>query len=455
MHLSDDRLTFRPRREHAGPYRMLLWGALILGGLWLLVQVLDGEVAVFEPQPTPTKTANSFSQEAQAYFASGDLDEAITSYNLALGTERNDAQLLAGLAQIQVYSSAMKTTDAERKKLLEDALTNVDRAADLAPRDSYVHAVRTLVLDWNANPNLVTSEERAELLLQAENAAVTARNLDNENALALAYYAEVLLDSGKLVLAEENINAALKADASLMDVHRIHGQVLESYGLYFDAIEAYQTAANLAPNMTFLYLYIGYNYRHLAQEAQLVDVRSPVATERFEQALEAFARAASINETLGIKDPLPYLASAKTYAQQGEFFIAARNGEKALIYDPQNPAVYGQLGTIYVQARNYETALPTLKCAVRGCTAEENEVAQTWVTKEGVSVQGLPLTSLEVAFYYIRYASVLAALNLCDGPDGAFSVIEELDAVYGDNSVIAEINLENREICRILAETGQ
>jgi tetratricopeptide (TPR) repeat protein len=415
----------------------------------MLVQVFEGEVAVFEAQPTPTQSARSFSQEGQAYFASGDLDEAIISYESALGTERNDPQLLAELAQIEVYASALLTTDAGRKALLQDALANINRAAELAPRNSYVHAVRTFVLDWNANPNLVTPEERIDLLFQAENAAVLARELDTQNALALAYYAEVLLDSGKLVLAEETINSALKADSSLMDVHRVHGQVLESKGLYFDAISAYQEAAKITPNLTFLYLYVGYNYRHLGQQAQLVDVRSVVAEERFGQALESFALAASINDTLDIQDPLPYLAIAKTYAQQGEFFIASRNAEKALTFDPQNPAVYGQLGTIYVQARNYETALPALKCAVLGCSAEENEISQELVG-QGLDVQRLPLTSIEVAYYYVYYDSVLSALNLCGE---ATDIKEQILTVYGSDQVIPSIVAENNEICRILAET--
>jgi tetratricopeptide (TPR) repeat protein len=429
---------------------MLLWAGLILAGLWMLVQVLEGEVAVFVAQPTPTRTAGSFSQEGQAFFAAGDLDEAIYSYESALGNERSDPQLLAELAQIQVYSSALLTTDADRENLLQEALANINRAAEIAPRNSFVQAIRAFVLDWNANPNFVSRDEQADLLFQAENAAVLARELDAQNALALAYYAEILLDSGKLILADETINAALKADNTLMDVHRVHGQVLETRGLYFDAIAAYQEATKIAPNLTFLYLYIGYNYRHLGQQAQLVDVRSVVAKERFEQALEAFALAASINETLEIQDPLPYLAIAKTYAQQGEFFIASRNAEKALTFNPQNPAVYGQLGTIYVQARNYETALPALKCAVLGCTAGENEISQELVG-QGLEVQRLPLTSIEVAYYYVYYDSVLSALNKCDE---AVTIKDQILAAYGTDEIIPSIIAENNQICQILAGTN-
>lgn len=446
MRISEDNLTFRARRS-ADPYRLLLWAGLILAGLWLLVQVDNDKIVVFQATPTPTRTAGSFSQEGQAWFAAGNLDAAIEAYDLALEDAPNDPRLLAEQAQIQVYSSALRTTDAERKELLLKARANIELAAELAPRDSFVHAIRALVLDWNANPNLVTADERTDLLFQAENAAVLARELDNNNALALAYYAEILLDGGKVVLAEESILSALDANDQLMDVHRIYGQVLETKGLYVAAIEEYERAAGLAPNLTFLYLYVGYNYRQLALEAQAVDINSPVAKERFEQALDAFARAASINSQIGVNDPIPYLAIAKTYAQQGEFFVAARNGEKALEFDPENPSVYGQLGRIYMQARNYETALPTLKCAVVGCTAEENEVG-------GVQVEPLALTSLEVAYYYVFYDSVLSALNKCSSPDVTF-VRDELRKNYGDDAVIPSIIAENEEICRILAQSDQ
>ena len=63
-----------------------------------------------------------------------------------------------------------------------------------------------------------------------------------------------------------------------------------------------------------------------------------------DQALDYFARAANINKQLGVQNPLPYIEIAKTYTQQGEFFIAARNAEKALEMDPTNASTYGQLG---------------------------------------------------------------------------------------------------------------
>ena len=437
MNLSEDRLTFRPRKSRSNPYRMLLWTILIVAGLWLVVQLERGEgKGLFDAPPTPTRTAFSYAQEGQAHFEAGNLTKAIEAYEEALRHNPDDAQLGAKLAQVQVYSSALLTTDVERLQRLQDAKASIDKAVALAEDDSSVRAIRAFVLDWHANPNLVSAEEREDLLFEASNEAAAAINLDTQNALALAYLAEVQLDLQQWFQAQDTIEQALVSNPNLMDVHRIRGQVLETLGDYRGAIDAYEEAAKIAPNMTFLYLYIGYNYRQL---------------QIYNWALEYFARAARINKQIQVEDPLPYLAIAKTYTQQGEFFIAARNAEKALEFSPQNANTYGQLGTIYIQARNYESAVPVLKCAVYGCSAEDNQAAQE-IMGQGVEVQGLPLTSIEVAYYYVRYGSVLAALNRCDEAE---PVLEEVMISYGSDPVIASIVAEDREICRILAEDSR
>lgn len=440
MHLKDDRLTFRPRS--GGSWRLLIWATLIVFALWFLLQVESGEIEpFFQPTPTATRSTVSYTQEGQAFYEAGNIDAAVRAYEDAIRNDPENVGLKAELAQLLVYSSALQTTDADRASRLQQALEVITSAVEAAPRDSFVQAINSFVLDWNANGNLVDSETREDLLFQAENAAGVAIQLDSNNLLAQTYYAEVLLDQQKWTQAQQTIETVLEKDPQFMDAYRVHGQVLETLGQYLAAVEAYERAVEFTPNMTFLYLYIGYNYRTIAQ--QQPDPTSPIAKQFYGLALEAFDRAASINSAIGVPDPLPYLAIAKTYAQQGEFFIAARNAERALEFNPTDANTYGQLGIIYVQARNFETALSVLKCATYGCTAEENELAE-------LEVGGLPLTSLEVAFYYLHYGSVLSALNFC--PD-AYPVLDQVEASYGSNPVISSIIEENRNICAILQGT--
>ena len=440
MNLSEDRLSFRPGKQ--GPWRLLFWAILIMVGLWILLQVESGDIEpLFQATPTPTRTASSYLQEGEAFFEAGNLDAAIQAYQDAIIVDPLDVRLKAELARVLTYSSALQTRDSDRSERLLEAQQVIDEAAEAAPRDSYVQAIRSFVLNWNANGNLVDQDTREDLLFQAENTAGIAIQLDANNLLAQVYYAEVLVDQQKWTQAKQTIDTVLEQDPQFMDAYRVNGQILETLGLYADAVTAYERAAEFTPNMTFLYLYMGYNYRTIAQQQN--DPTSPTAKKFYGLALDAFDKAASINSAIGVPDPLPYLAIAKTYAQQGEFFIASRNAERALEFNPTDANTYGQLGIIYVQGRNFETALNVLKCATYGCSAEENELAS-------VAVDGLPLTSLEVAFYYLQYGSVLSALNYC--PE-AFPVLDTVESSYGSNPVVASIIAENRNICAILQGT--
>ena len=116
--------------------------------------------------------------EAETQFFAGDLNKAITAYQEAIKLEPKNTALMADLARIQVYSSELLTTDAEKLARLEEALATIERAVEVAPDNSTVHAVRSFVMDWHSNPNLV-GDERATYLTEAEQAAIQALQLDN------------------------------------------------------------------------------------------------------------------------------------------------------------------------------------------------------------------------------------------------------------------------------------
>jgi tetratricopeptide (TPR) repeat protein len=386
--------------------------------------------------------ASSYILEAQAYFQTGKLDDpdpplptparpdAIDTYQRALEIDPNNAQAWAEKARIETYSTTMLSNDTDRLERLEQALASINKAVELNPDDSTIHAIRAFVLDWYASSPLVSPERTQELLLEAEGEAVRAYGLDPENGLALAFYAEVLLDQQKWSQAEQNAARAVTLAPNSMDAHRVYATVLESLGQYRSAIEQYLRAAEINPNLTFLYVYVGRNYLSL---------------RLYDRALEYYAKAAEINKQLGVSNPIPNLEIAKVYTQQGEFFIAARNAETALSFDPTNANTYGQLGIIYIKSRNYEGAGPALKCAVRGCTAEENEVGQ-------VAVKGLELTNLTVAYYYVEYGTVLAFLSRPnqDFCPEARQALNEVKAAYPDDPILMSIVADSEGICNQL-----
>lgn len=443
------------KKPRTSIYRLFIIVVMILGGVWLIRGVDQGEIErPFTATVTPTRSVDSYALEGDAQFIAGNLDEAITAYREAVRVDPSNAQIWAKLARIQTYSSALLTTDPARLARLTDALGSIDEAVKLAPDDSTVHAIRAFVLDWNANSALVDEKQVTAYLTEAEQEAVRALQLDNQNTLALAFYAEILVDQQKWTQAEQYILQALeREDAdSLMDVHRVYAYVLESLGLYNQAIQEYDKAILISPNLTFLYLRAGANYRRLG----FGSLNEESALALYEKSLEYFQKAAQINEQLSVFDPVPYLSIAKTYSQTGDYFAAALNVQKALDYDPGNADTYGQLGIVFFKSRNYEGSIPALKCAIRGCTAEESCEARGGCNEgdAGTAVTGLALSPNTVVYYY-TYGSVLAALsrpkdNKCGE---AMSVLNEVAAAFPGDSDIAGIVDAGRTICSQIGVT--
>ena len=182
-------------------------------------------------------------------------------------------------------------------------------------------------------------------------------------------------------------------------------------GEYNLAIQEYDKAIAITPKLTFLYLRAGANYRQLGfQEPERGNQK-----QLFESSLTYFAKAASINEELRIQDPTPYLSIAKTYSQEGEYFIAARNVQKALEFQPDNADFYGQLGVIYFKSRNYEGSIPALQCASSGCLGRNSCTCRGLDGCDdlhpAVGVRGLPLS--------LGIRGLLSSVLL--GPGGSWS----------------------------------
>lgn len=416
----------------SNPYRLILWGMLIMAGLYLMWNIDTGKVQpLFLPTPTATRSATSYREEGTAFFEAGNLDLAIQAYRDALAENPDDYVGWTELARIQTYSSALLTQERQRDRLAE-ALASIDQAVELAPEDSSAHAVRAFVLDWTAGASGTTADYEA-YIAEASTEAVLALQLDNNNVLALAYQAEIYADQQQYSQAAEYAERAMALDPNSLDTLRVNGYVLESTENYGAAIEQYKQAAAVAPNQTFLYIRIGQNYRELGL---------------YEEALEYFDRAASINEVLGIDDPLPYIAIAKTYSRMGEFFAAALNAEKAVDLDPTNPDWYGQLGIIYDRARNFESAVLVLRCAVEGCSDVQNTTDSDgrWT----VSVEGLPLDNNTLIYYY-TYGSRLAALNQCER---ALPILDLVGSNYAGDAIVMGIVNESFTVCENLSASS-
>ncbi len=440
------------RRPQNNIYRVFLYLLVILAGTGIYLGIQRGTLKpIGDPTLTPTRSPESFKIEGDAQFTSGDLESAISSYRKALDINPNDAQIWATLARIQTYNSSLKTIDADRRTTLTDALNSINKAKTLAPDDSTVAAIRAFVLDWNSSPS-ISGDKAAGYLVEAEQEAVRALNLDNTNTLALAYYAEIMIDQQRITQAEQNILKAVDTGQNIMDVHRVYAYLLETEGVYNQAIDEYNKAIAITPNLTFLYMRAGANYRTMAFKS----VTEEQKTAFYASSLEYFAKAAAINDQLGIKDPTPYLSIAKTYSQLGEYYAAGRNVQKALTFDPSNPDVYGQLGIVFTHSRNFEGAIPALKCAILGCTASESCDARGGCDTgdNGTEVKGLGLSPNSIVYYY-SYISNLAALsrpksNHC--PEALGLINEIRTAGYNSDPIVESILKENENICAMVGK---
>jgi tetratricopeptide (TPR) repeat protein len=435
LHLDGKNMHFRPQRSHSNPYRIFILLTMLIGSLFVLRAVNSGDVKpLFSPTPTPTRMATNYALEGQTHFQAGNLPKAIEAYKLALQQDSKNISLMTELARIQAYTSSLLSTDTEKYKLLTEALDTATQATQIDPENSMAHAVRAFVLDWYAS-NALSEAAAPKLLTEAEQEIERALTLDNKNALAMAYNAEILVDNQRWTQAEGYIREAMALDTTDMDIYRVYAYVEESLGNYNDSINAYKKAAEITPNLTFLYNSIAKTYRHLRQ---------------YDEALKYYSQAVAINQNLGIQDPAPYIGISKTYTQTGDFFAAGLNVRKALQFDPGNPDVYAQLGIVYWHSRNYEGSIPAFRCSLSGCDVQTScEVRKCDPAIDPqVAITGMPLTGTTVVYYY-TFGSVLAAMHqkgdkLCDE---AVQVLGNVRSKFSADESIMFIVKTSEDIC--------
>jgi tetratricopeptide (TPR) repeat protein len=438
----------KPKRV-SNPIR-IFFGLLIVLSLLFVVRGFNtgAIISPFSPTPTPTRTLNSYAFEGDTQFKAGNLEKAIEAYQNAVKVDPTNAELWAQLARIQVYSTTQITTDTGKRDRLNQAFASINKGLAVSPDDSMLYAMWAFADDWYGNTS-IAGDNWQSYLNQGEQNAVQALQYDSTNDLAKAYYAELLVDQQRWSEAEQYMEQALQKETTQMDIYRVAGYVQESLGRYPQAIDYYQKAIDLAPNMNSLYLSIGANYRELADRSN-----GTTQTNYYDQALEMFAKAAKINDQQGVKDPIPLISIANTYVQMGEFFSAGRNMVKAVQYNPSDPTVYGQLGIVYYKSRNYEGAIPALKCYVSGCTAAES----CYVRNGGedcdpnnipnIPIQGQALSQNSVA-YYFTYASDLAGLHQTSNKycDTAMPLFKQISAAFSADPDIMSIVSEGEGIC--------
>jgi len=455
MKLIRRRTLFHQRRT-SNLYRLFGLVILILAGVWFTWRLSTGIIRnPFEPTPTATRTNKSLVLEGEAQFQAGNLDLAIAAYQQAASlSSAGDPTVWTELARIQAYSSSLLSNDTDRLARLTEALQSANQAVAMGPDNSDAYAIRAFVEDWNADsaldPLRSGDKKAANFIFEAQKDATQSLHLNNQNPLGLAFLAEILIDQQKWDQAALYIKPAIELGPQVMDVHRVYGYYLESTANYSQAIEEYQKAAAIDPNLTFLYITIGHNYRTLAFLSTLPLQQSDL----YNTARLNYAKAITIDNQLkltdpSINDPSPYIAIAKTYAQQGQFFAAALNAQEAIAIDPTNADLYGQLGDIYKRGRNFETSIIALRCAVEGCDALAScQAVLAGSDCVGVEVKPLVLNP-NSATYYLDLGSVLSAFapNKPEYCPETVKLLTQIETKYPDNTIITRNANVGLQIC--------
>ncbi len=369
MYLKGSKMSMSRRRKRSSPFRIVLLLVLVVGALYVNQIVVPATPPLFIPTPTPTRSPESFLNDAAALIQKGKINQAIETYKLAVQADPRNPAIYVTLARWQVlygdYAGAME---------------NVQNALLLNPNHALAHAVRGWILGKQGN------------FLEGEGEIKTALDLDPNSALAYAYLAENYkdrIDAGKedlntRDLASQVSRTAIAKDSSLLEVRRARGLVLEATGNYEEAIKEFEAAVAINANLAELHIDLGRNYK---------------AVGIYDKAADEFNKAIALKPD----DSAPYDELARTYLTIGEFAKGVQYAQQATDRDPTDPYLWGDLGTLHYKSGDYNAAAKYLRLAVNGGLSDK-----------GDKIQGIPLdTSLGSINLYSRYGLALANIGQC------------------------------------------
>jgi tetratricopeptide (TPR) repeat protein len=353
------------RRKRPNYFMWVVFGLVLLFGYYFNQVYLPTQPNPFDATPTPTRSWESFSTEAQELFAQGKLTQAIEAYESAIASSPQDPTLYIALARVQVFAG-----------LAKEAQANAENAILLSPNNSMAHAVRAWALDFQSGKNG-----------EAMEAIEKALEIDPNNAVAHAYKVEILIDSGSfdnIEKAAQTSRDALALDPNALETRRARAYILEATANYEEAIQYYKSAIEVNPNLPILHMELGRNLRFL---------------QVYDDAIKEFTFANTLNPT----DPEPDYFIARTYATIGEYEKALQYAEAAMKDRPTDPRYRGNYGVMFYRNFYYTDAVRELGLAVNGGT-----------TEEGFPIQGMELTTdPRVAEFFFTYGLALARTDQC------------------------------------------
>ena len=367
----------RRRRRPSNP----LWVftlVVLVGAAWYFNKTVVPTIpAMFEPTPTATRSPESFISDAEGFYKSGKLKQAIDAYKQAILVNPKNPAIYIAMGQVMVFNG--QYSDAQ--KAAEDALI-------LNPDNSMAYAVKGWALDKLGD------------YLNAEAAVNQALEIDRNNAYAYAYLTEILLDRGNFEDIDQAIADSRKAQElapNLLETHRARGYVLLQTQNYEDAITEYKAALAINDKIWDLHYSLGTVYKSMAADPQSTSTNT---SDDYSLAVQEFLSAGALNPT----NPDPMTMAARTELAAGQYGKAAQYAEQAVNLAPTEPKLHAYLGYYYYKNQQYDKAILELSLFVRGGTTANGDV-----------VKGVPLAPDGVVdYYYSVYSLALSKANSCN-----------------------------------------
>jgi tetratricopeptide (TPR) repeat protein len=351
----------RKRRKRSNPWRIFVLVALIGGVVYLNQVVLPNTPPLFVPTPTPTRSPESFVNEAQTLYQDGKLNASIEAYEKSILADPENPSNYVELSRIQILDGRY-----------EDALENAELALIINPENPLAQSMRAWALNFLEDP------------LGAEAAIKKALEIDENYAIAHAIYAEILFDNGSLERGADESRIALELDPNSLEVRRARGYILYNTQNFPEAIEQFDAAIAINDKIPSLHLLKGYSYYAMGE---------------YDLAVEALNQANALNPS----NSEPDLVASRVYYTVGEFAKAAQYAEQAVNDDPSNPRLRGNWGVMLSKDGKPDQAIEQLAYAIKGGITSSNEV-----------IEGLPLDyQLRIIEYYSTYGLTLARANRC------------------------------------------
>lgn len=377
----------RKSRKPSNPFTILF----LLGMIVVLLYFYQVEAPTFterfQPTHTPTRSPESFLNEARDLFVQGKIEPAIEIYGEAIKVDPANPAIYTELARLQVLNGQY-----------ESAVDSTERALILNPDYSMAHAVKGWALD------------HMEDYLGAEAAIRKAIELDASNAAAYAYLAEVLMDADSYGNLEEASEASKRAKALAPDAlesFRSRGYVLENSGNAEEAIQEYKAAIAINDKLWEPHFRLGLVYFYL---------------QDYDSAVQELNQALSFNPD----DPMIPYQLARVNLAAGQYGKAVQFAEQSVKLEPSNPTWHGILGFyIYKEGRDFKRSAEELSLYVHGGT-----------TEDGVIVEGKPLdTANDEDYFYSIYVLALTKQDRCTEAIPIIQLIlqnvsEERDSYY-------------------------